>query len=233
MEHSGLLASFERMIPGQNCCSILSTETDVLPICSSHNGRVSNLAQEVTMKKSKNTPKRGRPDLMSLSVVELTRHIEETHHDYARSELARLRQLLDQVVCLHQTEHPQLSDLRRLFYELKADLELHMLKEEQTLFPWCRRLEQQSGLAQSNFKSIANSIRVMQKEHDSIQLLMNKISSMLNDFLHPPNTCPKYQALLLSLNNLWADLETDMNKECNILFPRIVTLEENHGNGAH
>ena len=54
------------------------------------------------------------------------------------------------------------------FDQVRADLQQHMLKEEQVLFPYVRDLAERGdscGRTQSPFGTVENPIRMMEREH--------------------------------------------------------------------
>ena len=68
-------------------------------------------------------------------------HIEQTHHAYLRDELPRLSELAERVRDVHGKRHPELIDVNDCFALLRADLEPHLDREEQILFPLVREIE--------------------------------------------------------------------------------------------
>ena len=78
------------------------------------------------------------------SLTQLCDHIQETHHTYLRAELPRLSGLVEKVVAAHGAQHSELGDVQQVFSALRAELEPHMMKEEQIL----RKKKPQTFLAQ-------------------------------------------------------------------------------------
>ena len=70
----------------------------------------------------------------------LVDHIEATHHAYLHAELERLDSLAEKVEGVHADRHPELVEVRSALSALRADLEPHLAKEEQVLFPMIRAL---------------------------------------------------------------------------------------------
>ncbi len=77
----------------------------------------------------------------TLGPAELVDHIEAVHHQYLWAELPRISALVDKIVTVHGERHPELAEVQRLYNELRADLEPHLVREEQQLFPMIRQLE--------------------------------------------------------------------------------------------
>jgi regulator of cell morphogenesis and NO signaling len=156
---------------------------------------------------------------------ELCDHIEATHHAFLRTELPRLAQLVDKVANVHGENHRELCDLRTVFTALRAELEPHMLKEEQILFPAIRQLENSTSPPQFPFGTVANPIHMMEHEHDNAGGALKRIRELTADFHVPEEACNTWSVMLDGLQNLEADLHQHIHKENNILFPRAQQLE--------
>ena len=85
-----------------------------------------------------------QPDWASMGPAELVDHLEAVHHAYLHTELARLDALADKVVAVHGDHHPELTEVQATYRELQADLEPHLMKENNALFPAVVALEQPS-----------------------------------------------------------------------------------------
>ena len=70
----------------------------------------------------------------------LVDHLEATHHAYLHAELPRLSALADKVAGVHGARHPGARRVQRTYEAIRADLEPHLAKEEQVLFPMIREL---------------------------------------------------------------------------------------------
>lgn len=175
-------------------------------------------------------PKDAR-DWSAAPLRELIRHIVGTHHEYLKLELPRVGQRLRKVVEVHGEKDPAaLHELETVYEALWQEMNLHMHKEEMMLFPAIERYESatQSGalLPPAPFGSIANPIAVMEAEHDSAGSALGRIRELTIDFQAPPYACSTYHALLDGLKALETDLHTHIHLENNILFPRVIALEQ-------
>ena len=106
-------------------------------------------------------------DWTSVPVTELCAHIVAHHHGYLRDELPPLRRLVDKVARAHGGVHAELLDVQATLHAVADELEQHMVKEEQILFPACVALEEGSAV-QFPFGSVENPIRMMLDEHDAV-----------------------------------------------------------------
>lgn len=162
-------------------------------------------------------------NLMSLS--QLADHIEQTHHAYLREELPRLDAMTAKVAAVHGDKEPRLLEVRNAFVALKNELLTHMMKEEQILFPVCRRFEAANNSVASHCGSIANPIRQMEAEHDNAGNALAIMNQATDGYLPPAWACNTYRAMLDGLAVLERDMHQHVHKENNILFPKAIARE--------
>lgn len=159
-----------------------------------------------------------------LGAAQLVDHIESTHHAYLHEELPRLWFLVDKVATVHGANHPELLDVRSTFAEMQAELDQHLAKEEQILFPAIRRLDSDPPAAFTG-GSLENPISVMMLEHDAQGEFLTRLRDLTGGYATPADGCASYQALYAGLAQLEADTHTHVHKENNRLFPMVVELE--------
>jgi len=164
-------------------------------------------------------------DWANSSLAALCDHIEQTHHAFLRIELPRLSAFIDKVLDAHGVNHQELSELQKVFGELRGELEPHMFKEEKILFPAVRRLEQETTPPEFSFGTVANPIRMMEHEHDAVGQVLKKIRELTSDYHPPDDACNTYRVMLDGLHHLEEDLHLHIHKENNILFPKALQLE--------
>ena len=162
---------------------------------------------------------------------ELARHLVATHHEYLKLELPTLGNRLDKVHAVHGARDPEtLSRMAEVFGSLRAEMEMHMHKEEAILFPYIEKY----GTAEAQgrpmppvpFGSIANPIAMMEKEHVGAGDALAEIRALTRDYQLPPYACSTFRALYEGLQILEADLHVHIHLENNILFPRAIALEK-------
>lgn len=165
-------------------------------------------------------------DVDAMGLAELADHIEATHHAYLRTELPRLDAMTEKVARVHGDKDERLFRMRDAFVALKAELEPHLLKEENVLFPIVRQLEASSGTPQFPCGSVGNPIRQMEHEHDQAGDALAILSESTDAYTPPDWACNTYRAMLDSLAKLEADLHQHIHKENNVLFPKALELEQ-------
>lgn len=160
-----------------------------------------------------------------VSLAGLADQIVAIHHAFLRRELPRLSGLIVKVVHAHAIRHPELRELQHVFAELKEELESHMLKEENVLFPIIKQLEAATTMPPLHCGSVDNPILVMEHEHAFAGSALQRMRDLTRDFNPPGDACPTYRALLQGLAALEMDLHRHIHKENSILFPRASALE--------
>jgi regulator of cell morphogenesis and NO signaling len=169
-----------------------------------------------------------RPDPREVPVPEglsaLVDHVLSTHHVFEREELLRLSALAEKVARVHGGRHPETQRVASLFAELRADMEPHMHKEEQVLFPYMRRLAAGQG-GGSHFGSIQNPIRMMHMEHERVGELLHELSEATDRYTPPADACNSYRALYDGLASLQADVHQHIHVENERMFPLALALE--------
>jgi len=164
------------------------------------------------------------------SLAELIDHIVKSHHKFTREEIGRLKALLEKVCAVHGQNHPELLAIRDTFFGLAQELTLHMMKEENVLFPYIVRMEeavtQNDPVMPAPFGTVQNPVRMMMQEHDGAGEALRQIRQASCDFSTPKDACISYQTLYQALPAFEADLHQHIHLENNILFPRAIEMEE-------
>jgi regulator of cell morphogenesis and NO signaling len=168
-------------------------------------------------------------DFQSLSLPELITHILDTHHEFTKSEMARLGALTAKVIAAHGSNHPELTHFGELFKLLCADLRPHMFKEEQVLFPYILSLTEAKENNQAGpfapFGTVNNPIRMMMREHDNAGQILRELRALTSDYDVPADACISYRTLYQALEDFEKDLHQHIHLENNILFPKALELE--------
>ena len=124
----------------------------------------------------------------------------QKHHAYCREEGLRLQPLLAKVVSKHGEHHPEVAQVQDRFTALLNELSMHMMKEEQMLFPYIIALEEsatrKSAPPRAPFGTVQNPVRMMVEEHDDAGHLLKDIRSLAGNFAAPPGRLPQFQGAL-------------------------------------
>lgn len=167
---------------------------------------------------------------VSAPFAELTGYIVSEHHDYVRAEGPRLLALLQKVKARHEWVHPEVTTINDVFGALYQELSIHMLKEEQVLFPYLNSMDSavRSGNAvpRAFFGSVRNPIEHMLADHTNTGDSMARISTLSAGYQVPPDGCPTFRALYHGLAEFESNLHRHVHLENNILFPRALEMEK-------
>lgn len=160
-----------------------------------------------------------------LGLAALTEHIETTHHEFLRREFPRLDALAERVETVHGDRHPELKEVRRLYRELVADLEPHLLREEQILFPLVRELDAATRSNRRPEGTLGNSVAVLADDHEQVGALMAELHEATDAFTVPDDGCASYRSLYEGLSAFVRDTHLHVHKENNVLFPAAFECE--------
>ena len=155
----------------------------------------------------------------------LVDHLEAVHHRYLSDEMPRVTALVDKIVSVHGERHPELVEIASCFAQVCSDLEPHMLKEEQILFPMIRELATSPGIPSFHCGSLRNPISAMLSEHDAVGDLLARLHHLTDGYAPPADGCASYVACFAAMAELEADTHLHIHKENNVLFPMVVRLE--------
>ncbi len=160
----------------------------------------------------------------------LMKHIVEKHHAYCRQELARLDALMDEAVEKCSDKQPELRRIKAVFATLRDELKMHLIKEEQTLFPYIARLEQavtrREVFPRPAYGTVANPVRFMILEHGANYAELKEISSLSRGYEVPTGADPIVHSLYAALREFEADMQEHTILEDDVVFPRAIALEK-------
>ncbi|HEY7389442.1 MAG TPA: hemerythrin domain-containing protein [Bryobacteraceae bacterium] len=163
-------------------------------------------------------------------LIELMNHIVEMHHSFCRREAARLSSLFKQTIAAHSKNYAELKKMEALFARMAKDLEMHLLKEERTLFPYIARVEaaiqQNDAVTWPPFGTVENPIRMMVLEHDQTGEELSHIRRLTNNYILSSDAPEPVAALYDGLRSFEQDMNRHIHAEDHLLFPRAVAMEE-------
>ena len=167
----------------------------------------------------------GPVDWTSLGPSELVGDLEQTHHAYLRDALPHLAELLGRVTEEHGDRHPELHDVCATFNELREELQAHLLKEEQVLFPMIREMYESTDVLNSRCGSLQVPLGVMSGEHETTVELLERLRTQTSVYSPPRDCCASYVALYVGMAELEADTHLHIHKEDNVLFAAVLAEE--------
>lgn len=156
--------------------------------------------------------------------------ILNTHHRYVIQTIPRIFEFTQKIARVHGDRHPELHEVANIFLSISDELNRHMCKEEQVLFPYIKNLAETSRnnmqLDPPHFGTIQNPIRMMEAEHEEVGELSFKLREITSDFTPPADACTSYRITFSILKEFEDDLFQHIHLENNILFPKAIELEK-------
>jgi len=169
-------------------------------------------AKSVTLKE-KNIDWRTAP------LKDLMDYIVDTHHAYLQKELPIIGELTAKILRVHGGNHKELTRVHRLFNTLRMDLEEHLIKEEEVLFPLIKEYEKDpSATPLSKILEVKEEI---ENEHTGAGDILKELRKITNHYKVPEDGCPTYGLTLQKLEELESDLFQHIHLENNVLFKRL------------
>ncbi|KAA6451966.1 iron-sulfur cluster repair di-iron protein [Bacillus swezeyi] len=146
-------------------------------------------------------------------------YVIQTHHAYLYDVLPELSGFVTKVYRVHGIHHPELGQVHQLFHQLKAELEHHLIQEEEQIFPKIAAYEQTNS--EASLTEAVQAIDVLEQEHEACGNLLKELRKVTNDYALPEGACTTYTLTYLKLDELETDLFQHIHLENNILFPRL------------
>ena len=153
----------------------------------------------------------GERDWQDAPATELVEHILARYHAVHREQLPELIRLARKVEQVHGDRADCPHGLAEHLSAMAQELESHMRKEEDVLFPMIVRGQGPRAGA---------PINVMRMEHDDHGVALRAMEAMTNDITAPAGACTTWRALYTGLRTFRADLMAHIHTENNILFER-------------
>lgn len=148
------------------------------------------------------------------SSSELVTHIKNRYHDIHRIQLPELIRLSARVEKVH-ADHPACPiGLTEHLQKMLDELESHMIKEEQNLFPL---------ILVGEFSKSRFIIEKLEDEHENHGQMLEFAEKMTHDISAPEDACNTWNALYLGLRTFKIDLMQHIHLENNVLFDQMKT----------
>jgi regulator of cell morphogenesis and NO signaling len=194
------------------CCGGKKT---LATACSEKGLDVDAFLSELDREKIVNPGLDVNPDTLSLS--DLTTHIEVKHHAYLKRELPRLIALSTKVANAHGDREARLLEIKKVVEHTVSDMMQHMAKEELVLFPMIRAMEM-DGTANTALEA---PMQRMEAEHDDAGDALQRLNTLTDAYAPPSWACTSYRTLFAALQEFEQDMHRHVHKENNILFPKV------------
>lgn len=121
----------------------------------------------------------------------IVNHIIYTHHAYVKHEFPKIGQLLFSILRTHGKKHKELIEIYLLFNDLKIELENHIAKEEELIFPAIMLYEDTK--TNENRKQVLDRINEMEGQHKAAGDIIRNIRILTKHFTLPMDAGKTYE----------------------------------------
>ncbi|MDD4892262.1 MAG: hemerythrin domain-containing protein [Phycisphaerae bacterium] len=169
---------------------------------------------------------RGQAGPWSMPISDLLDHIVATHHAWLKANFPRGTKLLADA--RRAAGDPRaIDELIGVHESLRAEIEMHLMKEEQILFPMIRQLDRGEPI-EFGCGHVEGPISQMRHEHDGAKGELRRIKAMRLAGLAGRAGLDDAAARQVEayLQELHDDLVLHIYKENHVLFPRATALTE-------
>lgn len=146
----------------------------------------------------------------------LVDYIIDKHHAYLNEELPKLSELTLKILKVHGSAHEELFKVHKLFNTLRIELEEHLIKEEDLLFPAIKKYEVEK--TNGNREKMINLLNELEEEHTGAGDIIKELREVTNHYIVPEGACRTYELTYKKLRALEADTFQHIHLENNILF---------------
>jgi regulator of cell morphogenesis and NO signaling len=161
------------------------------------------------------------------SIVE---RLRREHRRWRSKDFPLIAHLFDEVASTDGDQAQCLAPLRSAFQRLCAEMEGHMTREEQLLFPAILQAESKGPVetppAKASFGSVRNPIGMIDQEHDWEAERLEKMREIARDYQLPEDAHEKLRLLFRELEALEAAMHAHTHLESSILFARALATEK-------
>ncbi|WP_186431252.1 iron-sulfur cluster repair di-iron protein [Clostridium sp. BSD9I1] len=149
--------------------------------------------------------------------IVLMKHIQHVHHDYTYKALSEIDPLMRKILKVHfKHNSEELLKVHKLFGTLKIELEEHLIKEEENLFPLIEQYEKAKD--EETLKAIRKFIKETEDEHDTAGDIFKELEEITRDFKAPEGACTTFQLVYTKIDALEKDIFTHIYLENSVLF---------------
>lgn len=157
-------------------------------------------------------------DFRRMKSGDLIDYIVNTHHIFLKNTLPEVSELSAKILRVHGPNHNELFKVHRLFSNLKTELDQHLIKEEEILFPLIKEYDvnQSSEL----LEKINTVMKETEDEHEGAGDILKALRKITEDYKVPDDGCTTFRLTYSKIQEIESDLFQHIHLENNILFKR-------------
>jgi regulator of cell morphogenesis and NO signaling len=158
-------------------------------------------------------------------------YLRKSHHYYVKVKVPEIAFLLNRLEATHNAVPSEsLKLIDRFFDEYKNELEHHILREEEKVYPYVFEIEA-AFISKTPGKEIVGQIKnysigQYESEHDNVEDKLLDLKNLLIKYITVPAESDLCQTILFELFRLERDLRDHARLEDKILVPKIRGMEK-------
>lgn len=159
-------------------------------------------------------------DWENKSMTELLEFVENTHHAFMKKTLPVTEELILKIFKVHFDHDKELlTEIYRLFSLLKLDINIHLIKEEEELFPIIKEYEKTKN--SETLKQVLKMLEDTEDEHDAAGDILKNLRKLTNNYTLPEYGCATFKLVYDKLQEIESDLFHHIHLENNIIFYKL------------
>ncbi len=162
-------------------------------------------------------------DWENKTMTELLEFVENTHHSFMKKTLPVTEELILKIFKVHFDHDKELlTEIYRLFSLLKLDINIHLIKEEEELFPLIKEYEKTQD--QETLKKVLKMMEDTEDEHDAAGNILKDLRKLTSNYTLPEYGCATFKLVYDKLQEIESDLFHHIHLENNILFFKLKSV---------
>jgi len=172
-----------------------------------------------------------RKHLQGFSLSLIVDYLRKSHEYYLKLKIPEVAELLKHIsVSSNPDSMTSFRLIDRFFNEYRTELEIHIQREEEKIYPYVFMIEKAYIRRKSDSKIVDSinsySIDDFEKEHDNVEDKLLDLKNILIKYLPVPVDPKLSQSVLFELFRLEADLRDHARLEDKILVPKVRFMEK-------
>lgn len=168
--------------------------------------------------------------LQTFKIELILDYLIKTHEYYLNFEVPEIENLINELIKTCKIKKDNLLLLKSFFREYEKELEAHIKREDEMVYPYIRHLEKfvYEDDPANDLKEKINkySIEEFANEHDNVEEKLFDLKNIIIKYLPPPKDSNLCNLILSRLFELEKDLNDHARIEDKILIPKVIQLED-------
>lgn len=159
-------------------------------------------------------------DFKQATNTDIINHVLKNHHAFLKEELPEIERLIFTIFKVHFVDSGDvLERVHRLFSELKAEFQAHMIKEERVLFHLIKDYD--NNPSKELLEHIMEGVLSLEENNITIENILKRLRKVTDNYIVPSTGCPTYEKAYNKLQEIESDTLFHFNLENDLMFKRL------------